>query len=108
MKRLFCSILAACMALFAFSVPSAMAADVDDRVGSVLSGMTLYEKVCQMMVVYQYRLPVVGGSGYVSATETGTPLKKSLDKYPVGGILYDASSMKNHDQLRNLVSTAQG
>lgn len=108
MNRLFCSILAACMALFAFSVPSAMAADVDDRVESVLSGMTLYEKVCQMMVVYQYRLPVVGGSGYVSATETGTPLKKSLDKYPVGGILYDASSMKNHDQLRNLVSTAQG
>lgn len=67
----------------------------------ILDGMTLHEKICQMMISYQYTLP-----GGVSATETGATLKNALEKYPVCGILYDASSIKGHDQLKNLVATA--
>lgn len=72
----------------------------------ILDGMTLHEKVCQMMVSYQYTMK--DGSTKVSATETGAPLKNALKNYPVGGILYDASSMKSHDQLKSLVAAADG
>lgn len=72
----------------------------------ILDGMTLHEKVCQMMISYQYTMK--DGSTKVSATETGVPLKNALKNYPVGGILYDASSMKSHDQLKSLVAAADG
>lgn len=81
-------------------------------VEQILNGMTLHEKVCQMMVVYQYKLPTFDANGnikansYVTKTETGAPLQTALEKYPVGGILYDAGSMTSHSQLTNLVSTA--
>ena len=81
--------------------------NVSYRAQDLLEGMSLHEKVCQMMIVYPYRMPNVGGSGYLNATETGSRLQASLAAYPVGGILYDASSMKDHDQLKNLVHTAQ-
>lgn len=77
------------------------------RAQDLLEGMSLHEKVCQMMIVYPHRMPNVGGSGYLSAMETGPRLQASLDAYPVGGILYDASSMQSHDQLQNLVHMAQ-
>lgn len=71
-----------------------------------LDSLTLYEKICQMFIMYQYRIPNVDNGQYLSPTETGSALKKSLEQYPVGGILYDASSMQNHNQLTTLLSTA--
>lgn len=97
-------------AVFGFSVNDSHASQTEDTVQAsiqahdILDGMTLHEKVCQMMVVYQYTMR--NGSDIVSATETGIPLKKALEAYPVGGILYDKSSMLSHDQLKNLVATA--
>lgn len=70
----------------------------------ILDGMNLHEKVCQMMVTYQYTMK--NGSATVGHTETGEPLKKALAAYPVGGILYDASSIKSHDQLKGLTAAA--
>lgn len=74
------------------------------RAQDILDGMTMHEKACQMMVTYQYSM--YDGSYKLSATETGNHLKNALERYPVGGILYDMSSMKSHDQLQSLVSTA--
>lgn len=81
------------------------------EVESILNSMTLHEKICQMFIMYQYSMPVINTDGTnstqkLTAIETGTKLQKSLEKYPIGGILYDASSMKSHDQLTNLVNTA--
>ena len=83
---------------------AAEAVGVSVQAQDILDGMTLHEKICQMMVVYQYGLP--NGSGTVAALETGAPLKNALEKYPVGGILYDAQSIQSHDQLKTLVATA--
>lgn len=76
-------------------------------VEETLNSLSLHEKICQMFVSYQYTLPKADGSGKVGATDTGETLRKSLEKYPVGGILYDASSMKTHTQLQNLLSAGQ-
>lgn len=106
-KRFGCLLLAVCLSFSCFVRPAH--ADTDARTEAVeayMSRLTLREKICQMMVVYQYRLPHPNGSGYVSATETGDVLRRALQNYPVGGILYDAGSMVSHAQLRNLVSTA--
>lgn len=82
--------------------------DVPADIQQIMDEMTLYEKVCQMMTVYQYRIPdPTGSSTYISATETGSKLQKALEKYPVGGILYDAGSMKSKAQLKSLLDTAQ-
>lgn len=82
--------------------------DVPADIQQIMNEMTLYEKVCQMMTVYQYRIPdPTGSSTYISATETGSKLQKALEKYPVGGILYDAGSMKSKAQLKSLLDTAQ-
>lgn len=81
------------------------------EVETILNSMTLHEKICQMFISYQYTLPVLNADGKdtdqtISKTETGDKLKKTLEKYPIGGILYDAGSMQSHEQLTNLVATA--
>lgn len=75
-------------------------------VEEILGSMTVREKVCQMMCMYQYQMPNVSGSGVIGGLETGEPLRKSLEAYPIGGILYDAVSMQSSSQLKQLVSTA--
>ena len=74
------------------------------RAIDIMEGMTLHEKICQMMISYQYAMK--DGPDTLSATETGTSLKNALNIYPVGGILYDAASMKSHDQLKSLIAAA--
>lgn len=77
-----------------------------NNVEETLNSLTLYEKICQMFITYQYTMPRASGTGKLTATETGTNLKNTLEKYPVGGILYDASSMQSHQQLTELVTKA--
>lgn len=79
--------------------------DTDTRTEEILESMSLHEKVCQMMIMYQSQMPEV--SGKVSTTETGEALRASLEKWPVGGILYDASNMKSHTQLTELIEKGQ-
>ena len=87
-----------------FVQPVSAAKQIYD-VEETLNSLTLHEKICQMFIMYQHQMPKYGG-GYVEAFETGSILEKSLEKYPIGGILYDASNMRSHEQLTSLVSTA--
>lgn len=108
-KHILAGMLGGLMALGACLVPgTVIAREIPDGVSvqaqDILDGMTLHEKICQMMVSYQYTM--MDGSTRVGATETGEPLQRALEAYPVGGILYDAASMKSHDQLRDLVAAA--
>ncbi|MBD5585775.1 MAG: glycoside hydrolase family 3 [Clostridia bacterium] len=80
------------------------------EVETILNSMTLHEKICQMFISYQYTLPALDANGEnttqtISKMETGNALKKTLEKYPIGGILYDAGSMQSHEQLTDLVAT---
>lgn len=83
-----------------------------NNVEEALESLTLREKICQMFISYQYTMPYVDADGNVdtsktiSAQETGDDLRRALEKFPVGGILYDASSMSTRTQLQNLISTA--
>lgn len=101
MEKLVKLILSIAMTLVMTVTDSTYKTQETDRVQEMVESMTLHEKACQMMISYQYTLP-----GNVSATETGRPLKQALEKYPVAGILYDTASMKSHEQLKDLVKTA--
>lgn len=114
-KQIILAVILTVAILLTFSLqitPTTAQAETIPDVEQLLNSMTLHEKVCQMMVSYQYTLPTFDANNNiiknksVTATETGQPLQKALQEYPIGGILYDASSMKSHEQLTNLVSTA--
>ena len=72
------------------------------RVQSILSGMTLREKLCQMMLVYPSTLT---GTTAVTAVEEGD--LKALESYPVGGLLFNTENMVSADQVAKLLSDFQ-
>lgn len=76
-----------------------------DDVEDTLNSLTLREKICQMFVMQPVNMPAVDGKVY--ATTTGNALKKSLEAYPVGGIIYFANSVTGHDQFKDLITTTQ-
>lgn len=74
---------------------------------TLLENMTLEEKVCQMFIVSPEQL--TGNSRY--STEVDKDLKKGLEKYNVGGILFSEGNLESKNQitamLRNLQSLAK-
>ena len=62
-------------------------------VSQKLAEMTIEEKICQMFMVTPETL-----TGYRVVTEAGTVTKKSLEQYPVGGMIYFASNLQNASQ----------
>lgn len=79
-----------------------------EELSALIADMSLHEKVCQMIIVRQQELPLSNGKGYVEATETGSKLKKALDNYPVGGLLYDENNIKSMKQIEKLLRKANG
>ena len=71
---------------------------VDDHV----SKMTLEEKVYQLFVVAPEQLT---GTGTVTAA--GETTRDSLQKYPVGGILYFSNIIQNSSQTQEMLSDTQ-
>jgi len=67
-----------------------------------LEGMSLREKVCQLLVVYPSDL-----AGEKTVTQAGESTRRGLERLPVGGVLYDASSMVSREQVRELLDTTQ-
>lgn len=72
-------------------------------VDTLLSEMTLEEKVCQMFIVTPEML-----TGYTgSVTEMGTLSQKSFDQYPVGGLIYFAENLEDPPQTLEMLSAMQ-
>ena len=69
---------------------------------TTLEGMTLYEKVCQLFIVFPR--DITGVSQVVAAGET---TRKALEEYPVGGFIYDKSSMQSIEQVTTMLETTQ-
>jgi beta-N-acetylhexosaminidase len=76
--------------------------ELDARVSAVLSGMTPYEKVCQMFIVMTDSLTGVNGTENVGETT-----RRALEKYPVGGLLHMSGNIKSADQIAKFNADAQ-
>lgn len=71
-------------------------------VDETLAGMTLHEKVCQMMFVTPEELTGEGG-----VTVAGDATRQALENYPVGGIVYFAKNLESQDQVKEMIDNSQ-
>lgn len=71
-------------------------------VDETLAGMTLHEKVCQMMFVTPEEL--TGEDGVAVA---GDATRQALENYPVGGIVYFAKNLESQDQVKEMIDNSQ-
>ncbi|MFR3895807.1 MAG: glycoside hydrolase family 3 protein [Coprococcus sp.] len=71
-------------------------------VDETLAGMTLHEKVCQMMFVTPEEL--TGEDGVTVAVDA---TRQALENYPVGGIVYFAKNLESQDQVKEMIDNSQ-
>lgn len=71
-------------------------------VDETLAGMTLHEKVCQMMFVTPEEL-----TGEDGVTVAGDATRQALENYPVGGIVYFAKNLESQDQVKKMIDNSQ-
>lgn len=72
------------------------------RAGELLSGMTLREKLCQLMIV---RPEVLTGESPVTAA--GETTRLALETYPVGGLIYSVDNLVSQEQTREMITNTQ-
>lgn len=78
--------------------PKAMTAE-ERRIKSIISDMTINEKIYQLFIVTPEKL--TGGS---TVTSAGEELRNSLERYPVGGIIYFAVNLKDPAQTKAMLA----
>lgn len=71
-------------------------------VDETFAGMTLHEKVCQMMFVTPEEL-----TGEDGVTVAGDATRQALENYPVGGIVYFAKNLESQDQVKEMIDNSQ-
>lgn len=71
-------------------------------VDETLVGMTLHEKVCQIMFVTPEEL-----TGEDGVTVAGDATRQALENYPVGGIVYFAKNLESQDQVKEMIDNSQ-
>ena len=74
----------------------------DPTLQSLLSQMTLHEKVCQMLVVTPESI-----TGVEAVTAAGDTTKKALQAMPVGGILYSKPNLRSKEQVKTMLQNTQ-
>ena len=83
-------------------ISAPQAGDTSGRAKTLVSGMTLQEKVCQMMFVTPEVL-----TQYNKVTRSGDVTKTALTEYPVGGVIYFASNLVTMDQTKEMLADIQ-
>lgn len=68
------------------------------EVDGILADMTLEEKVYQLFIVTPETL-----TGVKTVTAAGEATRKSIEKYPVGGLIYFAQNLKNPEQTAKML-----
>ena len=71
---------------------------LDEAVNAYIQNMTLEEKVAGLFIVTPENLTGVG-----TVTAAGSSTSEALGKYPVGGIVYDASNITDEQQLSDMI-----
>ncbi|MEE0094820.1 MAG: glycoside hydrolase family 3 N-terminal domain-containing protein [Oscillospiraceae bacterium] len=83
--------------------PDAPAEDPNTaRAETILSGMSLEDKICQMLFVTPEAL-----TGYTKVTQSGDVTREALSQWPVGGIIYFGSNLVTVDQTTSMISDIQ-
>lgn len=73
-----------------------------DSIERLLAEMTLEEKVYQLFVVYPSAI-----TGVRKVTAAGEKTKTGLEKYPVGGLIFDKSNMVSREQVSEMLEKMQ-
>lgn len=73
-----------------------------DKVDEILSNMTLYEKICQVLIVSPESL-----TGVSKVTAAGEITKQALAQMPVGGILYSKQNFVSKSQVKQMLTGIQ-
>ena len=77
-------------------------AETNKLAEEIMDSMTLHEKVCQLFMVYPSAI-----TGAKKVTVAGDATRSALEKYPVGGFLYNATNMENAQQLKKMLTGVQ-
>ena len=72
------------------------------RAEELLAGMSLREKLCQLMIV---RPEVLTGESPVTAA--GETMRLALEQYPVGGLIYSVDNLVTQEQTREMIENTQ-
>lgn len=72
------------------------------RAEELLAGMSLREKLCQLMIV---RPEVLTGESPVTAA--GETTRLALEQYPVGGLIYSVDNLVTQKQTREMIENTQ-
>ena len=72
------------------------------RAEELLAGMSLREKLCQLMIV---RPEVLTGESPVTAA--GETTRLALEQYPVGGLIYSVDNLVTQEQTREMIENTQ-
>ncbi len=73
-----------------------------EEVAEKIDSMTLEEKVAQMFVITPEAL-----TGVDTVIQAGSVSRQSLEKYPVGGLIYMSGSLKTPEQTRVMLRNMQ-
>lgn len=74
-----------------------------DSIQTIMSKMKLKDKICQMFIVTPEGLTGYNGS----VTMSGDLTKESIEKYPVGGVIYFADNLEDAPQTYQMLSDIQ-
>ena len=69
---------------------------------TALAGMTLTEKICQLMIVRPEAL-----TGVSPVTAAGETTRAALEQYPVGGFIYSLDNLVTREQTLAMIENAQ-
>ncbi len=74
-----------------------------------MKDMSDYEKLCQLFIVSPEVLtaPLDDSDNDTAVTLAGSMTEKSLEEYPVGGIIYNSSNLESDDQTTKLIENSQ-
>ncbi len=72
------------------------------KVYEIMDGMTLREKIYQMMIVAPSQI-----TGVNTVTTADSDLERALAQHPVGGLFYNATNMQSQKQIAAMLSKTQ-
>lgn len=73
---------------------------MDEVLGSIISEMTLEDKVAGLFLVTPEQL-----TGVDTAVKAGTGTQEALSAYAVGGVIYAPKNIKSTDQIKEMLET---
>ncbi len=77
-------------------------ASSDQKIDTMISEMSLEEKVCQLFFITPESL-----TGTDVVTQAGDTTKACLEQYPVGGLIYFSQNIDTEKQLTSMISNSQ-